>query len=159
MTLLPYLQGQPWLHQKPVVTRGDVIAFENVIKRHPGHLTAEHFITKHHFMPGIYIRELHIPKGMIVIGRIHKHSHVSILGKGAIEVLVDGRIETVTAPFMTLTQPGFKRIGLALEDTIWSTMHLTDITDVSTLEKELVCDTEEEYQVFLAETERQKCLS
>ncbi len=122
-------------------------------------MSAEHFLTKHHFLPGIYIRELHIPKGMIVVGRIHKHRHISILGKGAIEVLVNGRIEIVTAPFMCSTEPGFKRIGLALDDTIWSTVHLTDITDVTTLEKELVCDTEEEYQVFLAETEHRKCLS
>ncbi len=157
MTLLDLVKEPNGL--RDIVTRGQVIAFENVIKQHPGHLTAEHFVTRHHFLPGIYMRELHIPKGMIVVGKIHKHRHISILAKGAIEVLIDGRIEVTTAPFMCMTSPGFKRIGMALEDTIWSTVHLTNTIDVPTLEKELVCDTEEEYQAFLVDGERQKCLS
>jgi hypothetical protein len=150
MTVLPYVQKKDGL-PRDVITRGEVIAFESVIKQHPGHVTAEHFVTKHHFLPGIYIRELHIPQGYITTGRIHKHECISILSKGQRATLVDGRIEVVTAPYTQITPPGFKRISLTLENSVWSTVHLTDLTDIKALEKELVCDTEGEYQAFLAD--------
>ncbi len=138
-------------------TRGDVIAFENVIKQHPAHLTAKDFVTKHHFLPGIYIRELHIPAGMITTGKIHKYECISLLSKGQRATLVDGKIELITAPYMQMTPPGFKRISLTIEDSVWVTVHLTETTSIRLLEKELVCDTEEEYQAFLAEKAKNVC--
>ncbi len=158
MNVLPYvLKNEKMLRE--VITRGDVIAFENVIKRHPKHLTAEHFVTKHHFLPGIYMRELHIPAGMITTGKIHKYECISLLSKGQRATLVDGKIELITAPYMQMTLPGFKRISLTIEDSVWITVHLTDITSIPLLEKELVCDTEEEYQAFLAEEAKRQCHS
>ena len=32
---------------------------------------------KHSFSPGIYVRELAIPEGTLLIGKIHKHRHVN----------------------------------------------------------------------------------
>ncbi len=151
------LVKEPNGNLRDVIKRGQVIAFENVIKQHPGHLTAEHFVTKHHFLPGIYMRELHIPAGMITTGKIHKYECVSILSKGVRATLVDGCIQVVNAPYMQVTPPGFKRISLTIEDSIWITMHLTDIIDIPTLERELVCDSEEEYQAFLAKKAKNVC--
>ena len=66
------------------ITRADVIAFENKILQHPAHLKAKDFTVRHHFAHGVYMRELHIPNDMIVVGRIHKYPCLAMLSKGKI---------------------------------------------------------------------------
>ena len=83
----------------------------------------------HHFADGVYGREIFIPKGVLVAGRIHKTEHISIISHGMVDVVVDyletGKVETVTyvAPCTFISPPGTKRMVLAQEDTIWTTFH------------------------------------
>jgi hypothetical protein len=42
---------------------------------------------KHSFAPGVYAREMEIPAGTLLIGKIHKHRHHNFLMKGSIIVL------------------------------------------------------------------------
>lgn len=105
----------------------------------------------HHFpQPGVYVRELHIPKGMITVGKIHKQPCWNILSKGERSTLINGRIERITAPHVHWTPPGSKRISYTHEKSVWLTVHATLETDIDRLERELVAETEEEYQEFLA---------
>ena len=53
------------------------------------------------------------------------------------------------APFTFVSKPGVKRMGLAHTDTVFTTIHATDKTDVSELEADLVVSTYEEYEQFL----------
>lgn len=90
---------------------------------------------KHHFSKGVYAREMFIPKGAFVIGKIHKHQNLNILSKGDLSVLsVDG-IMRVKAPFTIVSGPGVKRAVYAHEDCIWTTIHGTDETDVDKIEE------------------------
>ena len=134
------------------ITRADVIAFEKQIIAHPAHLMAKDFTVRHHFAPGIYMRELHIPAGMITIGKIHKHPCLAILAKGRRKTLIDGKIVTATAPHISLSPAGAKRASEALEDSVFITVHENpdNNTAIEELERYLACDTEEEYQAFLA---------
>ena len=43
----------------------------------------------HHFAEGTYTRELHIPAGTTLVGKIHLHSTINILAKGRIAVVTD----------------------------------------------------------------------
>lgn len=139
------------------ITRADVIAFEGLIKAHPAHLTASDFVTKHHFAMGCYIRELHIPKGMITVGKIHKHPHIAMLVRGKRRMIINGKMDLVSAVRVWESPAGMKQASETLEDSIFMTVHPTDKTDIAEIERDLVCDSEEEYREFLAGS--LKCLS
>ncbi len=133
------------------ITRADVIAFEAMIRAHPAHLTAKDFTLRHHFAPGIYMRELHIPAGMINTSKIHKTEFLSILAKGKRETLINGEMQVISAPYISRSPPGFKRASRTLEDSVWITVHANpdNCIDIDELERRLACDTEQEYQMFL----------
>ena len=93
---------------------------------------------KHHFAPGIYARELFIPAGTLLTGKIHKTEHLNILAKGRIEISNMGESREMIAPQTFVSPPGTKRAGYAHEDSIWITIHATDETDLKKLESDLV---------------------
>lgn len=141
------------------VTRSRVIELEAAMRKLPQRFQVDpkSLVTKHHFAPGIYMRELHVPAGMITTGKIHKYLCQNILAKGKRSTLVNGRIETVEAPHIHLSPPGIKRVSYTHEDSVWITVHPTELTDIQEIERALVCDTEEEYLAFCAE--HPECLS
>jgi hypothetical protein len=145
--------------QRPV-TRALIQEFEAAMRKLPPKLQVDpsSFTVRHHFAPGIYMRELHIPATMITTGKIHKYACLSILAKGRRSTLVDNQIVTVEAPHIHLSPPGMKRVSYTHEDSVWITVHTTNLTDVNEIERELVCDTEEEYLAFCAK-ENRECLS
>ena len=46
----------------------------------------------HHFMPGMYVRELHIPRDALTVGKIHKFPCLNFLTKGERTTLIDERM-------------------------------------------------------------------
>lgn len=102
----------------------------------------------HYFAKGLYARAIHIPKGTLLTGKIHKQEHLNIVAQGVISVLTEDGPQTVRAPFTMVSKPGTKRVGYALEDTVWITVHATDETDVNKIDDELVVDTYEQYQTW-----------
>jgi hypothetical protein len=89
----------------------------------------------HHFSKGIYARELRIPKGTILTGQIHRHEHLNIISQGDITVLTEAGMQRIKAPYTLLSLPGIKRAGYAHEDTVWTTIHATEETDLEKLEQ------------------------
>jgi hypothetical protein len=79
---------------------------------------------KHSFAPGVYAREMEIPAGTLLIGKIHKHRHHNFLMKGSIIVLTETNgVELLQAPLMIVSEEGTQRIGYAVTDTVWTTIH------------------------------------
>lgn len=115
---------------------------------------------KHHFSEGIYARELFIPKGTLLTGKIHKRPNLNIMSMGDMSVLVENEVKRVSAPFTVVSPPGTKRIAFAHEDSIWTTIHATTETDLSQIEMQFIAQSEAEYLEFckVIEQERQKCL-
>jgi quercetin dioxygenase-like cupin family protein len=103
----------------------------------------------HHFAKGMYIRELFIPKGTLVSGKIHKHEHIILLLSGEMSLWTENGVVRVKAPYFNIAPPGTKRLGYAHEDTIGMNIHATGTTDLEELETELTCDSFEEYQDFI----------
>lgn len=93
---------------------------------------------QHRFAPGVYIREMLIPAGTFIVGHVHKTEHFNIMLGGRIRVLIDGRVEELVGPQTILSEAGVQKVGYALEDTIWQTIHPTDETNVEALEALLV---------------------
>ena len=44
----------------------------------------------------------------------------------------------VRAPFSFVAEPGTRRVGFAIEDTTWTTIHATTETDLAQLERDLI---------------------
>jgi len=92
----------------------------------------------HIFAPGIYIRELSIPKNVVVIGKTHKTEHLNTILQGRCKVTINGSIKYLTAPCTFISKKGSKKVIEALEDTLWSTIHPTNETDLDKLENLLI---------------------
>lgn len=103
---------------------------------------------KHHFSRGVYARELFIPKGIVLVGKIHKHSQINVVLKGDISVFSEDGIKRVKAGETIVSPPGVKRAGYAHEDTVWTTIHGTHETDLERLEDELIAASFEDYDAF-----------
>jgi hypothetical protein len=98
----------------------------------------------HHFAPGVYMREMFAPAGVLLTGAVHKTQHLSILTKGRICILNgEDRLELV-APATVLSPAGVKRAIYALEDSVWVTIHATNETNTARLVEELTTSTEDE---------------
>jgi quercetin dioxygenase-like cupin family protein len=96
--------------------------------------------TRHYFADGIYVREIDIPAGAILTGKIHRTAHVNVVSKGSILVATEDGEKTISAPCTFVAPPGTKRAGVALEDTVWSTIHPnpSNTADMDRLEAELI---------------------
>ena len=93
----------------------------------------------HRFAPGVYTREMFVPAGMMITGKIHKTEHISIFLSGRMLVTDGfGKSKEIVAPMVENALPGVKRAGIALEDVRWITIHPTEETDLDVLEDMLV---------------------
>lgn len=83
----------------------------------------------HRFINGIYAREIFIPQGVLVAGRIHKTEHISVISQGCVEVITDNVLtgevirDTYEAPCTFISPIGTKRMVQAVTDTVWTTFH------------------------------------
>lgn len=93
---------------------------------------------RHFFAPGMYLRELTIPAGMLMVGKIHKHAHFLMVLKGRAEVISEFGRMIVEAGHISVSPPGVKRIVLALEEVQFVTVHVnpTDTEDLTVIEAE-----------------------
>lgn len=126
--------------------RGKIDRLEGMMRQHE----AVPIETRHHFAKGLYAREIFIPKGTLLTGKIHKHEHLNIVSKGEISVLTEDGPQRVKAPCTIVSRPGTKRVGYAHEDTVWTTIHATNETDVEKIEAEMIAASYEEYLAFIA---------
>ena len=114
-------------------------------------------VMRHHFSKGIYAREMFIPAGTVLTGKIHRHEHLNIISCGDISVLTEEGPRRIVAPYTVVSAPGTKRLGYAHADTVWTTIHATHETDLELLEEEFIT---QEYEPILVErfTEDAICL-
>ncbi len=133
-----------------VPTMDKIFLLENEMKK----LEQIEITPVHYFANGLYAREIFIPKGVLLTGKIHKTEHLNILSKGDITVWTEDGMKRLQAPFTMVSRPGTKRVGLAHEDTVWTTIHATNETDLEKLELELI----EETEIFLERNKEKLCL-
>lgn len=109
---------------------------------------------KHYFAPGVYIREIFMPADTVVIGKIHKTRHFNIIQKGKVRIVhSDMKTETLTGPMTFISECGVQKTLYIEEDTVWSTVHVTNETDLEALESELI-EWDESYPKLEREAER-----
>jgi len=92
--------------------------------------------TQNHFAPGMYVREMFIPAGSMLVGKAHVHEHLNILLSGSMYVRMEDKLHYFKAPCIFKSGVGTKKIGYHPEDTRFATVHVNedDETDITILE-------------------------
>lgn len=96
----------------------------------------------HVFTPGLYCREVFLPQGCLFTTRIHLTEHPFVISKGAVAIWQPetGWVK-LSAPHTGITKPGTRRVLYAIEDTIFSTFHVTNETDPDVIGRQITsCD-------------------
>lgn len=99
--------------------------------------------TRSLFAPGLYAREMIVPKGVTATGAVHKTRHMTIV-VGHCMLTTDEGVSEIKGFANIVSAPGAKRAIHAIEDTIVTTLHPTDETDESKLCELLTESTKDE---------------
>lgn len=138
----------------PQEMREKIVALEAAMKAMPAerHL---HIEPKHYFANGLYMREITIPKGATITGKIHKTEHLCVLSRGEVSVQTEDGIKRIQASTVVHSKPGMKRVLFAHEESVWINCHHNpeNETDLDKIEAFYVVDT---FDQFLAFTESVK---
>jgi quercetin dioxygenase-like cupin family protein len=121
--------------------RDKVAEFEAILSQHPDAQfgDTEQLPVEHLFGGGTCIRQMFLPKGTVVVGKIHRHAHPNFLMQGEVIVVTEGGgRQHIKAPHSMISPAGTKRVVYAIEDSIWAVVHVTDTTDPVELEKEVI---------------------
>lgn len=130
-------QGQPFTAARPAPSREQITRLQRTIEGGAFGPTADLSDTlKHHFAPGMYGRECPIPGGMVVVGKIHRHQHFTLLLSGEATINTDRGMERITGPHIWVSQPGAKRALVTHTDCVFFTVHLNpdDTQDLAVIE-------------------------
>jgi hypothetical protein len=135
-----------------IANRGKILAVESLIDRlvKGGELQDAEPLCPitHSFSPiskeygcCTYARQIFIPKGTVVVGKIHRHSHHNFLMQGCLSVATEHGKEYLRAPHVFVSEPGTKKALYAEEDIILVTVHMTRFRgedDLEKIEEELI---------------------
>jgi hypothetical protein len=98
--------------------------------------------TKHYFGPNLYIREVTMPAGTVVIGKPHRKEHMCVMLQGRMIVVAgDGTKQELVAP-LTFVGAAGRKVAYILETTVFQNILATDETDIEVLENMLVDNTQ-----------------
>lgn len=120
--------------------RAKIQALEEALLALPDHWegTTEHLPVRHHFADHLCAREIFMPQGTVVTGKIHTQSHITLLVEGTLLIIDEftGR-QMLTAPEWFVSPRGVKRAIAVLEDCRFLCVFGTDETDPVRLEAQL----------------------
>jgi quercetin dioxygenase-like cupin family protein len=97
------------------------------------------------FSGGVYAREVFIPKGTMLVGKVHMTEHLNICLKGDLTFLTVDGPQRIKAPAMFSSPAGTKKLAYANEDSIWVNVHPDLGTEPETIVDAITVDTFAEY--------------
>jgi hypothetical protein len=165
-----FLDNHTVIENRQRDTRSKILGIENVISRLPNARFGDQEFCplKHTFVDGAYVREIFMPKGLLIVSKLHKITHPYFILKGDVSVLTENGAVRIKAPYSGITKAGTKRILYIHEDTIWVTVHVTKETNIDKIEEEIIAksykdmgievDEELENNRILEFVEEVKCL-
>ncbi|WP_394661394.1 hypothetical protein [uncultured Acinetobacter sp.] len=103
----------------------------------------------HHFSPGLYIREMRLNAGDMIIGKTHRYAHFCRVVRGRALVYSEHGWAQIEAPFYFQAPAGIKRLFIALDDFVFQTEHETHLTDLDAIEKHCIVPNEHVHQFRL----------
>jgi quercetin dioxygenase-like cupin family protein len=99
------------------------------------------------FVKGLYVRELTIPKGIVVTGHIHMTECITTLAKGRILLTEGDGVREIEAPFTGCFAAGTKKAVYALEDSVYVDAYANpdDERDSDKLEAHFLAKSHQDY--------------
>lgn len=91
----------------------------------------------HNFADGQYIRQIIMPKNILVVSKIHAKNHPFFIMKGETSIYSNKGIERIKAPFHGITEAGTKRALYIHEECTFITVHRTDCLTVDEVINEI----------------------
>lgn len=96
-------------------------------------------MTSHLFHDGMYVRTGTYPKGMVIVGKLHKKQAVVQILKGSMAVCSNnGMEEVLTAGRVFVNPPNNMNVWVVLEDSIITGTFRTDATTVEDAEADVL---------------------
>ena len=117
------------------VSREKIDALQAEILQMP---QCEDMVTEHYFNGGMYCRKLWRPAGTVIVGKVHKEPHFFLCAAGEIIAWSETGMRHLMPGDVIESQPGTKRVTLALTDAVGITIHKTDKTDLDEIEADLL---------------------
>ena len=105
-----------------------------------GELQSQDCPVTHRFTKGCYLREILMPAGTRIIGKIHATEHFNILLTGKVTVVTAEGSEYIEAPYTFVSKAGVQKVVFIHEDCLWQTVHVTDKTNIEEIEKEVIVE-------------------
>jgi quercetin dioxygenase-like cupin family protein len=99
---------------------------------------ADGIVTEHFFSDGMYSRRVFRKAGTLIVGKVHLKDHFFICTKGEIIAWTENGMKKLSAGDIIECKRGTKRVTLATMDSIGTTVHRTDKTDLDEIEAELI---------------------
>ena len=136
--------------------RADILDLERIMQELPGYDPEGKEICRitHYFAPGMYAREMWMPADCLITGKIHLTEHLNILSQGRVSVSNKGESVTMEAPYTFVSPVGTKRAIYAHEDSTWTTIHATDLTDPDKIEDEIIAESFQELDALEHKTSK-----
>ena len=106
---------------------------------------------KHNFAPGIYLRQMILNPGAVIISGIHKRDHVWFLLDGEITVVTEEDKQDYIAPYVGFSNAGTRRVIKANDYSIFQNVfkNPTDNKDIDYLENYNYALTTKEYNEYI----------
>lgn len=120
-----------------MAVRANIGAFKDQLLASPDQVELEFTET---LVDGLYTRTLFIPKGTVLVGKIHAKSCVNIVAKGDISIMTETGAMRVQAGYTVTSPPGIQKVGYAHEDTVFINVFRTDEVDISQVESDLIAE-------------------
>jgi len=135
-----------------------IIGIQEKMETIPGVMHGDCFPLKHQFGDGLYVREIFMPKGALIVSKIHKYAHPYFVMQGKCSVLTDDGILQIQAPFYDITKAGTKRVLYIHEDCVWITTHSnpTNTHDLKEIENEIIAKDFKDVNIIDVEVEKEK---
>jgi len=117
-----------------------IIAIESLLKTLPQSV----FDITETMIDGVYVRSIIIPEGSILTGKVHNFESIAILAYGTLALANGAEAKVITGPTIMIDEPGIKRLGKALTDCLFFTVHKYNGL-ISEAETYLSSETPEDY--------------
>ena len=122
--------------------RNNIVKLEEKIIEDERSLTGEEIEktnpVKHLFADGCYVREIFNPANELLVTKIHKKTHPFFLMEGEMSILTEDGVIDIKAPYNGITKAGTKRVIYTHTNCRFITVHVTNSTDLSDIENEVI---------------------
>ena len=77
----------------------------------------------HRFQPGVYLREIFMPAGAVVVGNVHRAHHQNIVLTGMADVEIEGERRVIKGGDVFESHAGARKFLKIIEDMRFITLH------------------------------------